>query len=175
MWPAQDFSAASRQPDTRSSAARYDGPMYATEAPRLRPMPHWRRVCLNSFLILGIFAIHNVLTGDDGAMAALHETTAMAATAGDMQTTAGLSHATTAHPQLVAAGDGSGMSMSDCGGLMMLCIAMIGGIGAFIVLRKAAHDRVLWQLPPPHIFALGSVLTPLHNLSPLQRTAVLRR
>lgn len=149
--------------------------MYATETPPLGPMPHWGRVCLNSFLILGIFAMHNVLAGDGGAMAAIHETTSMAATAGGMQSTAGPTPAPTAHPQLMAAGDGSGMSMSDCGGLMMLCVAMSIGIGAFIVLRKAALDRILWQLPPPHMYALGSVLAPLQNLSPLQRTAVLRQ
>ena len=149
--------------------------MNATATPRLRQMPHWGRVCLNSMLILGVFAMHHVLTGNDGAVAVHHETTSMAAMADDIRTTAGPSHTTTEHPQLLAAADDSGMSMSDCGGIMMLCIAMIIGISAFILLRKAAHDRVLWQLPPPHSYALGSVLAPRQSLSPLQRTAVLRR
>lgn len=151
------------------------GAMHAMETLRLRPMPHWGRVCLNSCLILGIFAMHHALTGDRGVMAAQHETASMAATASAVQNAAAPTPATTTHSQLMVAGHGSDMSMSDCGGLMMLCIAMSIGMGAFIVLRKAARDRVLWQLPPPQMHALGSVLAPLQNLSPLQRTAVLRQ
>ncbi len=147
--------------------------MHFLDARRLRQMPYWGRVCLTSFLILGIFAMHNALTSDHGAMGAHHGTTSMADTGGGAQNAAEPVHATTTHPQLMAVDDGS-LSISDCGGLMMLCIAMSIGTGGLIALRKAALDRILWQLPPPQIFALGSVLAPLQNRSPLQRTAVLR-
>lgn len=81
------------------------------ETPRARPMPHRGRSRLNSLLILGIFAMHNVLTGDYGAMAA-HKTTSMAATAISVRKADGPTHATTAPPQIMAAGDGIGISIA---------------------------------------------------------------
>ncbi len=74
------------------------------------------------------------------------------------------------------AGHGSGMSMSECCGLLMLCIAIVMGIGALAMARmpRTGRARVLWQRPAPHTVTLGRALAPLFSSSPLQRTAVLR-
>lgn len=71
---------------------------------------------------------------------------------------------------------GDGMSLSECCGLLSLCIAMIMGVGALALalLRRTGRGRVLWQVPPPHTFTLGRTLAPHYSMSPLQRTAVLR-
>lgn len=70
----------------------------------------------------------------------------------------------------------TGMSMSDCCGLLTLCVAMILGIGALALarLRRTNLGRVLWRTPRPHTFSLGRQLAPVFSSSPLQRTAVLR-
>jgi hypothetical protein len=137
--------------------------MHATGAP-LSPTPTWLRLCLNTCLILGILAMHHMLVADDPAH---HVDTAMVTTAMQMDSP----HSVVAF----VAGDGhADGSMSDCCGLMMLCLAMIIGASAFLVLRRRRSDRVLWQLPPP--FRLGNSLRlpPLHALTPLQRSSILR-
>jgi hypothetical protein len=127
-------------------------------------MPAWLRVCLNSCLILGIFAMHHVLVAEHPAH---HVDSASMSMAVQVDV-----------PHGVAAfieGDGHPAgTMSDCCGLMMLCLAMIVGASAFLVLRRRMRDRVLWQLPPPLRLGDALRLPPLHGLTPLQRSSILR-
>ncbi|WP_423850964.1 hypothetical protein [Aeromicrobium sp.] len=83
----------------------------------------------------------------------------LAAAASAMTTVAEPGHSAPEHQQLVAIADDNGMTLSECGDITMLCIAVMIGISAFDLLRRAARERVL---------------APVQNLSPLQRTAVLR-
>lgn len=143
--------------------------------------PRWVQVCLSSLLIAGIFAMHNFPAYDhDGhgtqemtesvVHAASSVTVAAVATAGSVS-----HHAESAIRVVVAAGGDMGLSMSDCGGLMMLCMAMMLGISAYILIRKRMFDRLLWQLPPPQFTVFGRVTPPFQRLTPLQRSSVLRR
>jgi hypothetical protein len=136
--------------------------MHPTAA--LRPKRRWLRVCLSSCLILGILAMLHILVADDSA----HQ----------MDTAAVMTAMQMDNPPSVAAlvgddGHADG-DLSDCCGLMMLCVAMIAGARAFLLLRRRSADRVLWQLPPP--FRLGNSLRlpPIHGLTPLQRSSILR-
>lgn len=127
-------------------------------------MPSWLRVCLNSCLILGIFAMHHVLVADHPA----HHVDTAAMTAA-MQVD---------DPHDVEAsveGDGhTDGALSDCCGLMMLCLAMIVGASAFLLLRRRSSGRVLWQLPSPFRLGRSLRLPPFPGLTPLQRSSILR-
>lgn len=68
-------------------------------------------------------------------------------------------------------GTGAG---DDCCGLLMLCLAMIAGVGALIVMWTRRTDRVLWQLPPPFSFRVPVRPNPLLHFTPLQRSCILR-
>lgn len=136
--------------------------MPATAA-SLHTMPSWLRVCLNSCLILGIFAMHHVLVADHPA----HH--------GEAASVVAVMQADMPHSVGVVEGDGhTGGTMSDCCGLMMLCLAMLVGASAFLLVRRRSSGRVLWQLPLP--FRLGGSLRlpPFHGLTPLQRSSILR-
>lgn len=136
-------------------------PMHAS-AP-LDPMPSWLRVCVNSCLILGILAMFHVLVDDPAHLP--HDATVSSVMQMDS-------------PHSLAAGldldDHPDGATSDCCGLMMLCLAMMIGASAVLVLRRRSSDRVLWERPPP--FRLGTVLRlpPFQGLTPLQRSSILR-
>lgn len=136
--------------------------MHPTAA--LRPKRRWLRVCLNSCLILGILAMLHILVADDSAH---RMDTAAVTTAMQMDNP----------PSMVAliGDDGhAGGDLSDCCGLMMLCVAMIVGASALLLLRRRSADRVLWQLPPPSRLGNSLRLPPIHGLTPLQRSSILR-
>ena len=130
------------------------------------------RVALNVLIILGVFAMHNLLLSSEGANASHHAMSPVS------DVVLGAAHHGAADAVVVAqvvagAGDDMGGSMSDCGGLMALCLAMVLGASAYIVLRKRTLDRVLWQRPPPTDRAFAAV--PEFNCrSPLERSSLLR-
>lgn len=168
-----DLGRAKSAPDTIWA-------MYSSGTSHPRQLPHWVRLCLNVSLIVGIFAMHNVVTDGDGEFDAHHlgsqgfqaASSAKAASMSAVESTASRVGMTV--QTLVASNGDMGLSMADCGGLMMLCIAMVLGITAYILLRRRTLDRLLWQLPPPLFTAHGRVIPPFQQLSPLQRSSVLR-
>lgn len=139
-----------------------------------RDTPHWSRVCVNALLVLGVVAMLNMLGANSESMAPLgssHDTS--------------MSHAQTAVPLADAEDSGrhlapampihdGGLSVADCCGLVMLCVAMIVGISAFVLSGRPSGGRLMWQMPRPHTFTLGRAVAPFFSISPLQRTAVLR-
>lgn len=139
----------------------------------LRRPPHWLRVCLSAFLALGVAGMLNMFmpAPDATALESTHSTAiSYGSLAEPIATTGSSGH----HLAPVAPTHDSGLSMSDCCGLVMLCMAMIVGIGAFVHARRTSGWRVMWQLPRPHTFSLGSAVAPFYSSTPLQRTAVLR-
>lgn len=135
--------------------------------------PHWLRVCVNALIMLGVVAMLNLVgaTSEPIASGSSHDVTMThAQTPGALAEAPGRGH----HPALVVPADDGGMSMEDCCGLVMLCIAMIAGMGAFAFLGRRSIGRMMWQVPRPHTFSLGQVVAPFHIATPLQRTAVLR-
>lgn len=130
---------------------------------KLRQMPPWARVWLSSLLLLGILSMHSAIVSDEGGLVDHHGS---------------ISVVESSVSSVLAVGDPngeSGLSMSDCGGISMLCLAMIVGASAYIVLRGRAVDRVLWQLPPTVDKAFGRPSGPFEVLSPRERSSVLRR
>lgn len=121
-------------------------------------MPSSARICLSSLLMLGVLAMHTVVASDEGTVA--HH----ASSVSDLSNV----------PELVPLGGMPDVSTSDCGGLSMLCMAMIVGLSAHIVLRRRSLDRVLWQLPPLRDMALGRAIAPFPSLIPRERNPVLR-
>lgn len=131
------------------------------------PVNRWLRICLHSSLIIGIFAMHHMLVGQDERSGMHHLEVASAAA---------VTHSVSQLGDLPAPFHGDGDThgtAADCCGIMMVCLTMIIGIGAFVLIRRAS-GRVLWQLPPPLRFGISLCVPPFHALSPLERTSVLR-
>ncbi len=64
--------------------------------------------------------------------------------------------------------------MSDCSGLMAMCVAMLVSFAAFIGWPRAASLWVLWQRPPPTFIRMGQVREAFLVMPTRQRTTVIR-
>lgn len=136
-----------------------------------RLLPTWQRVVVNSVLILGIVAMHNALAGDSNSSGEHHGTSMTPSMAVAAQ------HITVGDPKFAPLNDPGippTSPMPDCGGAMALCLAMILGISAAIMIRKRLSERVLWRLSPAAAFALVAPRWPFGSLSPLQHSSILR-
>lgn len=140
-------------------------PFPTTEAPTA--------LCLgiNILLVVGVLAMHHLFLGTGEGVGSHHGRSSVSSEVAHAEPAATLSVGST----MSGAPDGGDTDpLSDCGGLMALCFAMILGISAYIVLRKRLVDRVLWQLPPPTEHVRVVVIAPFERRSPLQRSSVLR-
>lgn len=136
--------------------------------PRLSAqVPHWRRACVHAAVVVGIFAMHQLLAGQAHGPSAPHGGMDMTSTAAPAQ------HASTQPAVEPLSGDSEGV-LSDCGALVALCFAVIVGIGAVIVFRRWMSERVLWHLPPPIRILAALSVPPFHGLSPRHRNFLLR-
>lgn len=120
--------------------------MSATRSLDPRIVPAGLRVGLIGLIIVGVFAMHNMLMGSDSGLPLHHQMATPSLAAVEHHASEGASAAATM--LMEPAGELCG-AMADCGGLMALCLAMIVGISACIALRKRVLDRILWQIPPP--------------------------
>lgn len=148
--------------------------MHTTGVQLHRQMPPWLRTCLNSAVIIGIFAMHQMVIGPADASPSHHlvpvvSTPAAAAHAADLDAAAPNGAAVSGHSD-----GGSQGWMSDCCGLLMLCLAMLAGAAALIFILRRASERIMWQLPPPTQRGTSLRLPPFQNLCPLQRSSILR-
>lgn len=147
--------------------------MRATGLETSTPMPHWLRICVHSAVIVGIFAMHQMMVGQIDSPVSHHVTT-VAPAHSSPAVDGHFEGSQPADPAVVHSDDDSQGVMSDCCGLMMLCLSMLAGVGAFIFIRRRSADRVMWQLPPPTTFGISLRLPPFQSLTPLQRTSILR-
>lgn len=139
----------------------------------------WVRVCLHSLLILGIVGMHSLFIGTTASDAtpSVRDASSIAQTPvehGTMSMSAAHHDNASGSATSGAEHHGGSGTMEDCCGVLMLCLAMITGIGALILMWKRRIDRVLWQLPPPFSFRDLVRPRPLLNLTPLQRSCILR-
>ncbi len=145
--------------------------MFATRPTVAGAMPRGLRVALNALIILGVFAMHHLLLGPDGEAQPHHEMRPVsAAVSGNSDAGAIVS----TEVDNMSSADGLQGIMSDCGGPMALCLGMILGVSAYIVLRKRVAERVLWQLSRPAAARPFPVGPPFDCRSPLERSSVLR-
>lgn len=134
----------------------------------------WLMVLLAPALVVGIVAMHSVLAQPPGesdmapmaAAAALHVDMHGDVPAGEVSSTVGRS------PGGEHGTERGGMS--DCGGLMTMCMALLVSVAALLLGRDGGSRWVLWQLPPPSLLRLGHVRDAFQALTPRQRTAVIR-
>lgn len=133
-------------------------------------MPRGLKIALNVMVIAGVFAMHNLLSGVGQDMQPHHTMPSMS------QTMSGASHTAMTATTAVVSEAGADMqgTMSDCGGLMALCLALVLGVSAYLVVRKRLADRVLWQLPPPTSTPVVRAVPPFNARSPIERSSVLR-
>lgn len=133
-----------------------------------RHMPLWARIWL-SVLVLGVVSMHHLASTEDG----LHdEATQVAAVAA--ASAASVSELADV-PELVPLEAATDASMATCGGLPMLCLAMILGLSAYIVLRRRERERITYRLPMLHDASPSPPDPPFPSLTTLERTCVLRR
>ena len=141
---------------------------------KTRDTPHWFRVTVNALLMLGVVAMLNMLgaTSESGTSDPAH---------GALLTQ---QHGQTVAPSVatdsgdllapVSAVHEGGMSTAECCGLVMLCMALIVAITAFVLSRRPSGGGVMWQLQRSLSVTLGRAAAPMYRMTPLQRTAVLR-
>ncbi|MGI9085358.1 MAG: hypothetical protein ACR2FE_08680 [Aeromicrobium sp.] len=120
-------------------------------------------------MIVGVLAMHDLIAGQvrDGAHHVALPVQQMSAFASTVDVTE--VNATQFADPLDT---GSSGPLSACGGPMMLCLAMIMGVSAYIVLRRRAAERPLWQLPTHAPVWLEA--TSIDPRVPLQRSSLLR-
>lgn len=134
----------------------------------------WLMVLLAPALVVGIVAMHSVLAQPPGESdmalmapaAALHVDMPGHVPAGEVSSTVG-------HSPGGEHGTERG-GMSDCSGLMTMCMALLVSVAALLLGRDVGSRWVLWQLPPPGVLRLGHVRDAFQALTPRQRTAVIR-
>lgn len=118
-------------------------------------------------LTVGILGMHGA-----SAVPMDSSDTAATATATDDAMVADVAHAPAGHGS--DDGDHGALDGAHCGGLMAVCFVLLVGMGAFLMVRRRRLHRVLWKLPAPHLFTLGSASTSFEPMSPLRRTCILR-
>lgn len=145
--------------------------MSATRSLDPRSAPAGLRIGLIGLIIVGVFAMHNMLMSSDSGLQPHHQmaTPSLAAVEHHASETASAAVTMLVDP----AGELCG-AMADCGDLMALCLAMIVGISAYIAVRKRLSDRILWQLPPPTAARPFRTVPPFNCRSPLERSSILR-
>ncbi len=134
-------------------------------------LPRGGRAALYASVLLGVLTMHTLFLSSAGDLQPHHEAIAISGFAADV------SHAGSAAGVAVALADhADGLSgeMSDCGGLMAWCLALILGVSAYIALQTRALGRVLWQIPRPTTLRSFRVVPPFELRSPLERSSILR-
>lgn len=64
--------------------------------------------------------------------------------------------------------------VEDCGGLLAACVALLLTVAGLLRWRRGRSWRVLWLRPHPTHIPSGLARAPFDQLTPLQRTTVLR-
>lgn len=143
---------------------------------KLRQMPRWVQVWLSVLLSFGILSMHSAIAGDDSRHADHHDSISVA-----QSSVAAISAVGDTFEHIVETADfapqpagESGTPVADCGGLAAICLSMLVGASAYLVLRGRAPNSVLWRLSPGFP-VIGHPRSPMETRSPRERSSVLRR
>ncbi len=71
-------------------------------------------------------------------------------------------------------GHGTEGGMSDCSGLMAMCLALLVSLVALIGWPRAMSRWIVWRRPPPTLVRLGVVREAFQDMTARQRTTVIR-
>lgn len=130
-------------------------------------------------VVLGLVAMHSLMTLDEGHATSHNTSVALAAApvTGDDHEEAGSSHQGAGHAKAADADGDHGAPAHDlgCGPLMAMCIAMLVAVAiAVFLIRARGLQRIIEQIPVPTMITLGWERPAWQSLTPLQRTTVLR-
>ncbi len=126
-------------------------------------------------VVLGLVAMHSLMTMDDGHGAA--HSSSISQSAGELAPGDHQQHESAGLVMASGAGDEHGAPADDggCGPLMAMCIAMLVAVAIGVVLLRARGlRRIIGQIPLPTMVTMGWERPPWESLTPLQRTTVLR-
>lgn len=124
-------------------------------------------VVVAAALVLGIIGMHSLMAHDTGTSHEMHEMSVMAVSS-SMDHDEGIH---TGHDGGAAPHEGG---MSDCGGLLSMCLAIAISLAGLVLWPRRNDVRALWRDRPALLLHLGEVRHAFEALSPLQRTAVIR-
>jgi len=131
------------------------------------------RVCLHSVLMLGIVGMHGLHVGT-AAAPPVHHISIVGEMPSEHEVSSPRVVGGTAMDAVAAKHHGGTGPAEDCCGVLMLCLAMVAGLGSLILMWWRRVGRVLWQLPPPFSFRDLPRPHPLLDFTPLQRSCILR-
>ncbi len=129
------------------------------------------RLALNALLIVGVFAMHHLLLSASDGVQPHHDVAPLS------QAAVGTVHAgasVVAEASAAVVDGGMEGALAACGDLSVLCLAIVLGATAFLMLRRRPVSRVLWQLPRAVPAGPLRVVAPFNTMSPLQRTSIQR-
>lgn len=136
--------------------------------------PRWLMALLAPALVLGIVLMHSLLL--EPASGGEHDVHAQTTSA-----TTPAHHADSTQAAAVASQDGGDPmghgtegGMSDCSGLMAMCLALLVSFVALIGWPRGVFRWVLWQRPPPTSVRLGTLRDAFEAMTARQRTTVIR-
>jgi hypothetical protein len=131
----------------------------------------WLLFLLAPALIVGIVLMHSLMSAPAiGGMPVMDDSmTSMTTTHPAAATHAAMVSTGADDPM----GHGTG-GMPDCGGLMIMCLALLVSFVALTAWRRGPSTRVLWQQARPTFVDLGSMRGAFEALTPRQRTTVIR-
>ncbi len=138
--------------------------------------PKWLLVLLAPALVIGIVTMHSLLVQPhDHARPAATSAVVAAAHADHLPvapetTTAAVGHEG-GHGEH---GTGGTVGISDCSGLMAMCMALLVSFAALLLWRLVPSRWVLRQRPLRRLLHVGRVRTAFESLTTLQRTTVIR-
>lgn len=144
-----------------------------SNAPARRPATTrrgWLLLLLAPALIVGIVLMHSLMSATAvNGMPAMDES----------MTSTTMADPVAAHSALLPTGADDPMGhgaggMPDCGGLMIMCLALLVSSVALAAWRRGLAVRVLWQQARPTSVHLGRMRGSFEALTPRQRTTVIR-
>jgi hypothetical protein len=151
--------------------------LYPAERLNASFSPRWLMALLAPALVLGIVLMHSLLlepaSGGEHDVHDVHDQM--------VSVTTPAHHADSTQAVAAASQDGGDPmghgtegGMSDCSGLMAMCLALLVSFVALIGWPRGVFRWVLWQRPPPTTVRLGTLRDAFEAMTARQRTTVIR-
>lgn len=147
---------------------------YPAERLKASVGPRWLMALLAPVLVLGIVLMHSLLlepaSGGEHDVHPQMASMTMPAHHADSTQAAAVPGQDGGDPM----GHGTEGGMSDCSGLMAMCLALLVSFVALIGWPRGVFRWVLWQRPAPTSVRLGTLRDAFEAMTARQRTTVIR-